>query len=340
MRIFKRVLFFTSILLSTILHSQQKINGASIVSPPKPVGANCYRGLKEINANWVAIIPYAFTPHKTPKVQFDGKNYQWWGEKSEGATKLIQYAKKQGFKIMLKPHIWYQKAWIGDFKLDKTEDWNRWEKEYTRYILHFAKIAQEQKVDLFCIGTELKKVVIERPHLFKRIIKQVRVIYKGKLTYAANWNSLREVNFWGELDIIGVDAYYPLSDKKEPTVDELNKAWQPIKKDLKMLSETYKKPILFTEYGFESCDYNTKTTWGSNGKYEVNDNAQVNAYTSYFESFYNENWFLGGFFWKWHLTPNTLRNKDKSFTPQNKQTLKLLKKKFNKYLASKQYRLF
>lgn len=330
MKIFKSTLFFSLILLSITSCSQQKINGASIVSPPKPVGEDCFNSLKEINANWVAVIPYAFTPHETPKVQFNRGAHQWWGETSEGVTKLIQNAKKQGFKVLLKPHIWYHRAWIGDFKLDKSEDWKQWEKEYAAYILHFAKIAQEQKVDLFCVGTELKKVVIEKPDLLKRIIKKVRAVYKGKLTYAANWNSLNEVQFWGALDCIGVDAYYPLSNKKEPTVGELNKAWQPIKEDLKRLSSKFDKPILFTEYGFESCDYNTKTTWGSEGKYPVNEKLQAVAYKSFFESFYKEKWFAGGFFWKWHLTPKTMRNKDKAFTPQGKKALKVIKEEFNK----------
>lgn len=329
MKFFRKRLLLTFVFLSLISCAQQKINGASIVSPPKQVAENCYTSLKQINATWAAIIPYAFTPQGTPKVQFDS-SYQWWGETSKGAIKLIQCAKKEGLKVLLKPHVWYHRKWIGDFVLTKEEDWRKWENDYTTYILNYAKIAQEQKVELFCIGTELKKVVIHRPEFFNRLIPKIKKIYKGKLTYAANWNSVKEVQFWQQLDYIGVDAYYPLSEKKQPTVEELNAAWKPIKKELKDYSVRFNKPVLFTEYGFESCYYNTKTTWGSDGKYAVSEKAQTIAYQSFFESFYSENWFAGGFFWKWHVTPKTIRNKERAFTPQGKDALSVIRANFGK----------
>ncbi len=283
--------------------------------------------LQQINANWVAIIPFAFTPQNSTKVYFNN-THQWWGEKSEGTKKLIQIAQQKGLKIMLKPHVWHHHKWIGDFSLYTPKEWQIWEQEYSKYLLHYAKIAQQYQVELLCIGTELKKVVINRPMFFNQLIPKVKKIYKGKLTYAANWNSLQEVPFWSSLDYIGVDAYFPLSTEKQPSVATLNQAWNPIKKQLKIVSQQHKKPILFTEYGFESTDYNTKTTWGNNGKHPANTQAQANAYTSYFQSFYKESWFAGGFFWKWHLTPKTLRNPEKSFTPQNKLAQKVIQKYF------------
>jgi hypothetical protein len=41
---------------------------------------------------------------------------------------------------------------------------------------------------------------------------EIRKIYTGKLTYAANWDDFDKVPFWKELDYIGIDAYFPLSD--------------------------------------------------------------------------------------------------------------------------------
>jgi hypothetical protein len=48
----------------------------------------------------------------------------------------------------------------------------------------------------------------------------------GKLTYAANWDDFDKVPFWNELDYIGIDAYFPLSNATTPSVLELNDAWQ------------------------------------------------------------------------------------------------------------------
>ncbi|NIJ43922.1 hypothetical protein FHR24_000361 [Wenyingzhuangia heitensis] len=329
MNLFKKHLFLILALFTLVSCSQQKINGVSLVSPPKPVDELAMSGVKKINANWVAIIPFAFCNNSSPNVYYN-QNRQWWGEKSEGVLGLIHLAKQQGLKVFLKPHVWYRKSWIGDFTLEKEQDWKTWEKEYTAYIVSFAKMAQEQQVDLFCVGTELKQVTLQRPFFFKKLINKVRQVYKGNITYAANWDNVEAINFWRDLDYIGVDAYYSLSDKKQPTIDELLAAWQPIKQELHQLSKTNNKPILFTEYGFESSDYNTKETWGSNGKYAINQQAQANAYQSLYNSFYNENWFAGGFLWKWHLTERTMRNKDKAFTPQGKKVAKIIRKQFKK----------
>lgn len=327
MNFLKKIVFFLFGIISMVSCSQQKINGASLVSPPRAVDENSYTDLKEINATWVAVIPFAFTALESPKVNYN-KSRQWWGEKPEGAAKLIQYAKKQNLKVMLKPHVWIRGTWIGDFELHTEEDWLVWEQEYTNYIMHYANIAALYQVDLFCIGTELKKVVLKRPRFFLSLIKKIKKTYKGKLTYAANWDNMQQVSFWKELDYVGVDAYFPLSNQRQPTVKELNKAWQPIVQELKKLSEFVNKPVLFTEYGFESCDYNAKDTWGSYEKHPENQQAQANAYQSYFDSFYKEKWFAGGFFWKWHLTDRTMRNKTTSFTPQNKQALKVIRENF------------
>src|SRR5438093_1097048 len=73
-------------------------------------------------------------------------------------------------------------------------------------------------------------------------------------TYAANWNEYKQVQFWGSLDFIGVDAYYPLSDLPAPTVSQLVSAWtsRGYVDALRASSQQYGKQILFTEIGYRS----------------------------------------------------------------------------------------
>lgn len=323
-------LFLVVVFTTIVSCSQEKMNGVNLVAPPQKITTRDLVKVKEIDANWVAVIPYGFTKGYGTKVYFD-ENHQWWGEKTEGVLETIKLAKQNGLKVMLKPHIWFgRNISATDFKLEKEQDWLDWEKSYTTYILTFAKIAKKEDVDLFCFSTELKQVVLRRPLFYKELIKKIKEIYKGKLTYAANWDNYEHVTFWKDLDYIGVDAYFPLSDKKEPTVLELNYTWVPLKNKMKALSKKVDRPILFTEYGFESCNYNTKETWGSHQKYAENQQAQVNAYQSFYETFYEEQWFAGGFLWKWHLTERTKRNVSTSFTPQEKKAIELIKKRFRK----------
>jgi len=275
--------------------------------------------VKEINANWVAVIPYAFMRGYSTKVIYNTE-FQWWGEKEEGISKIINEARKGHLKIMLKPHLWISgDGWAGDFTLKTETEWLLWEQSYTKYILDFCKLAKDHKVELFCIGTELRQVAKQRPQFWLHLIKQIRTIYNGQLTYAANWDNYQNINFWAALDYIGIDSYFPLSEDKTPNTNNLKKAWLPIKTELKHFSNYYDKPILFTEFGYTSSDYCAKESWSDNNSYSPNQQAQANAYHALFETYWDENWFAGGFLWKWHLQDNTMRNYKTNFTPQGKK---------------------
>ena len=67
-------------------------------------------------------------------------------------------------------------------------DWKILEGSYGKFILDYAQLAQELKLEIFCIGTELENFVSNRPIYWAQLVKDVRAVYKGKLTYAANWN--------------------------------------------------------------------------------------------------------------------------------------------------------
>ncbi len=307
-----------------------KINGASLVSSPSPINQSQLAGVKKVNANWVALIPYSFIKSNSTRVVFN-TNFQWWGERLKGSELVIKYAKNENLKVFLKPHVWVAgQGWAGDFTLTSETDWIQWEQSYTNYIMAYAKLAQQYKVSLFCIGTELRQVVKERPLFWKKLIQEIRTIYKGQLTYAANWDNFHNVTFWDELDFIGIDSYFPLSEEQTPNIKNLNNAWKPIKTNLKNLSKYYKKPILFTEYGYTSSDYCTKESWSNTTNYPANELAQANAFQSVFETFWSEDWFAGGFFWKWHTVDKTKHNYKTNFTPQNKLASKVISKWYRK----------
>ena len=62
-------------------------------------------------------------------------------------------------------------------------------------MLTFAQLTAERNVDILCIGTELEQFVQNRPAYWNRLIKQIRGTYKGKLTYASNWEEFDCVPF-------------------------------------------------------------------------------------------------------------------------------------------------
>lgn len=303
-----------------------KMRGLSFVAPPRAFSNDPMIEVQAVNSDWIAVTPFAYTRVGQPKV-FYNSGRQWWGEKPEGIIETIRKARAAKVNVMLKPQVYVPGDWIGTLDFS-AEDWAKWEKEYEAYIMQIVTIADSMKVGLFCIGTEVKASVRKRPQFWSALIKKIRANYKGKLTYASNWDNYQNIPFWKELDFIGVDAYFPLCETKTPSVEELKKAWQPVVEQLESYHCKMQKPIVFTEFGYLSVDGCTHKTWELESKVhqmDINETAQANAYQALFSTFWEKNWWGGGFLWKWF--PNNQGHEgyfNKDYTPQGKKAAKVL----------------
>lgn len=301
--------------------SNFKINGADLEMPNKALNDSSFYGLESMNVGWIGIIPYGYTPENSSEVNYDYP-FQWWGEKPKGVVKTIEIAKKRGLKIMLKPHVWISgEGWPGEFKCDTDKEWEIWEDSYHEYIMTFAKIADSLDVEIFCIGTEYRISVRERPTFWKKLIDSVRKVFHNKITYAANWDNYEKVTFWNKLDFIGIDAYFPVTNSKRPDSTELKNGFEKLSKKLNFFSDSCDQKILFTEYGFRSLDYSTSGYY----KYQTeelstNTELQAAAYKAFLSEFWNKPWIKGGFFWKYQFRTKSVLGglNNNRYTPQYK----------------------
>ncbi|MEO7961951.1 MAG: hypothetical protein ABIR19_10410, partial [Ginsengibacter sp.] len=177
--------------------------------------------------------------------------------------------------------------------------------------------------ELFCIGTELGRVVEQRPAFWNRLIDSVKNNYRGKITYAANWDDYYKVPFWKKLDYIGIDAYFPLMNKKTPSVKEVADAWKKYLPSLEKISLKYNRQILFTEYGYRNADACTAEPWKENSS-SVNNTAQTNAYKGFYSTFAGKAWFAGGYLWKWYGEDRSDRQNEVDYTPQGKPAMEVM----------------
>jgi len=306
---------------------KEKINGLSFVASPEKISTFHIDPVKKASANYVSLMPFGFIKNiNNPDVQYNSTR-QWFGETKAGVEQYVTEFRKANIKIMIKPQLWvWRGEYTGTIEMQSEIDWLLLEKTYADFILDYAKLAEELNVAIFCIGTELELFVTKRPKYWEQLIAKIKKIYHGKLTYAANWDEFKRVPFWSSLDFIGIDAYFPLSDKKSPTVTEFENGWQVHKEIIKTLSDTHNKPVLFTEYGYRSVNYTGKEPWdSSNIDGEVNLEAQKNATQAIFNQFWGEDWFAGGFLWKWFHNHHQVGGANNNrFTPQNKPTEKLI----------------
>ena len=174
-----------------------------------------------------------------------------------------------------------------------------------------------------------------RPHEWRKIIAEIRAVYGGKLTYAANWfEEFEEVTFWDELDYIGIQGYFPLSEEPDPSLEALVRGWQPFLKRIEALHERYGKPVLFTELGYRSAAGAAAKPWEwpSRGEQvEADPELQARCYEAFFRVFWDRPWLAGVYWWKWH--PNHPRAgglKNGDFTPQNKPAQRVVAERYGR----------
>lgn len=180
-------------------------------------------------------------------------------------------------------------------------------------MIHYAHFCEYLNIDLFCIGVEFRSSINAQPEKWASLVKEIKQIYHGKITYAANWDDdFNDIKFWDQMDYIGIQAYYPLTQNKNPKLSEIKKGWTRHIKKLDKLAKKYHKPILFTETGYRSDETATiePWVWGSSDTLDNNVSFQTQnlAYEALFQKLWNKDWFAGVYFWQWHN-----RSKEGSF---------------------------
>lgn len=306
-----------------------RINGVSFVASSLELEEKFVQPIVDIHANYAAIMPFGFIESLDHPEIFYNSDRQWFGETMEGAKQYIAELHKKEIKVMLKPHIW---VWHGEFtgmlKMANEEDWKSFELSYEKFIMDFAILAETEKVDMFCIGTELESFIVHRPEYWVQLITKIRGIYHGKLTYAANWDEYKRVSFWEYLDYIGVDAYFPIAMSQTPTIDEAKLGWVRWKTEMEKISDKTGKKIIFTEYGYRSVDFAGKEPWQATREMKsLNFESQKNLLQALYEEVWNEPWFAGGFLWKWFVDGERVDGtKDTQFSPQNKPAAEVVKR--------------
>jgi len=264
--------------------------------------------LVKSNIEWIAVHPYMSQLDETSQDMSLPEIIGQWSKRDSAFIKEITFAKAKNFKIMLKPHLWVNNGWRANIHFDTDEDWDMWFTNYKANMLHYAQLAEYTGVELFCVGTELRSSLENKSQEWIALIKDIRQVYSGKLTYASNWDdtSLYKVSeFWSTLDYIGVQAYFPLTKKKNPKLEEIKNGWDTYIKDLAHLSKTYNKPIIFTELGYRADTKATVTPWEWDSLLspllkKKSEKTQLLAYEAFFQKLWNQDWFAGVFIWQWN----------------------------------------
>ena len=250
--------------------------------------------IRDLGAEWVTIVP----------TWYQEKAY-FHGVRPEGALTptdqsvedVIEEARGMGLNVTLKPHIdVLDGTYRGDIKPDNLDEWF---KSYEGMLSLYADIAERAGAEQFVVGTELDGVSRETDR-WRGLIAFVRGRFKGQLTYASNWDDIGNVKFWDALDVIGVDAYFPLD--AEPKLAEVVEAWDKPVKQLEKLHKRYDKEVLLTEIGYPN------TTSAIRRPYEVrgapDPEQQKLAVEAALTVWAEPDWVAGMSWWDWSDDPS------------------------------------
>ncbi|NMB92263.1 MAG: hypothetical protein GYA31_01380, partial [Parcubacteria group bacterium] len=256
---------------------------------------------------------------------------------------------KRGKKVSLMPQLL-----ISDKSYEaklQPRDKSLWFKNYSDNLLYFTQIAEQNEVELFSIGNELTSMFTDVTNInyWNKLLDSVKEIYHGQLIVKLNcwyrysqFQDLLNIDWFHKLDYLGIAAYFDLTNKMNPTETELRNAWfnnrqeLNLVKEIRILSETYQKPIIFSEIGYRNVDGSNIEPWNADVKPPrwppglgtgIKDDAESVLCTKVlFETFSQYDWWQGTFWFCWPT--GILSENDQSYSIRGKPVLKELLKNY------------
>jgi len=238
---------------------------------------------------------------------------------------IIRLAHHHGLRVILMPIVLLShprgSEWRG---VINPPNWDDWFDRYREFVLRFARIAEANRVEVMTVGSEL--ISTEKyTDRWRNLIRDVRKVYHGKLSYSSNWDHYKVVEFWDELDLVGMTSYYKLASEPNPSLDALLEAWQPIKRGVLRWQQRVGKPLLFTEIGWCSQEGAASQPWNYFHKQKATPaglEEQRNCYLAFLKT-WADTPEVGGMIW-WEWNDDRGGPEDYNYTPRGKPAEKVL----------------
>jgi hypothetical protein len=200
-------------------------------------------------------------------------------------ARSVQMAHRRGLRVLLVPHLWLESGeWRAEMDPGNDARFERWAESYGRFVLSWAEVAEASGVDVFASGVELRSwVTTARAPSFVELLGKIRARYSGLLTYAANWDDAEDTVVWGQLDLIGINAFYPLHWEDNATWQQVEAGGLRVAEQVEALARLHEKPVVFTEFGYTTRKDTEIKPWlwpEELGRVEVNQTSQARAYAA------------------------------------------------------------
>nr|WP_241984914.1 hypothetical protein [Cryobacterium adonitolivorans] len=92
--------------------------------------------------------------------------------------------------------------------------WAAWFQSYTAFILHAARLAEEEGAEMLCIGCEMVRADGQDAR-WRSLITAVREVYSGLVPYNCDTFQEDHVTWWDAVDVITSSGYCPIGSWDE-----------------------------------------------------------------------------------------------------------------------------
>lgn len=295
--------------------------------PDKGYGsAACGRAMDEAvatGATWVSLTPFG----RVWNLASEGVDLAFeapFEENRAAVLRAIRQAQERGLHVLLVPHLWVES---GEWRalIDPGDDaaWARWSASYRAFLLTWAEVAREGGAEMLSLGVELRSWVTTRHAAsFRAIASDVRRVYPGLLTYSANWDDVDDTLILDDLDVLGINAFYPLAEREGASFAELAAGGRRVAEKLARLAAAWKRPVLLTEIGYTTRRDPAVKPWewpDSMKHVVVDERAQAEAYAALMAPLLDAPWCAGFFVWRYYADPDDVSQEAEwGFSPRGK----------------------
>lgn len=281
--------------------------------------------VRAMGANWISLTPFGRVwDLQDTQVAMD---FEAPYETNRGdVIRTVRMAHARGLKVLLIPHLWVETTgWRGEMA---PTDWDAYQESYRDFVLAWAETAAEAGADAFSIGVECKSWSGRFGRYWRRLIDDVRARFGGWLTYSSNWDEAENVLFWEQLDLIGINAFYPLHGEDGASDADYRAGAEAIVPSVRELAEVHQMPVLFVEVGYTTRADAAVQPWlwpdGMEGVV-IDEREQARALQASFDAFLPEPWFAGFFVWRMYAHLDDVSQENLwGFSPHAKQAEPML----------------
>ncbi len=295
--------------------------------------------IKRMGGTWVSLTPFGRVWDLQPAgIARDFE--QPFSTNRANVLAAIEMAHAEGLRVLIVPHLWVETGgWRGELELGDDAKWARFARDYEEFVATWAKVAQEGHADMLAAGVELRSwLTTTRAPSFERVLERIRREYSGLVTYAGNWDDIEQTVILQNVDVIGLNAFFPLTQQEGATVEELLVGAKEVAERLEALANRWQKPVMFCEFGYTSREDPALRPWEwpeHLGQVQIDEQAQADAYQALLAPLLTRPWFAGFFVWRTYSDPDDVSQEPEwGFSPLGKRAELILRDAFAAHWAA------